>query len=76
MHHFHTRFSVAALVVELLLFRAAVEDRLRAAGSLGDAVESLEHKETQTLALVRLRDADFFDVADNGTVVNAKIGNC
>lgn len=71
VYHFHARLGVAALFVKLFLFLAAVENRLCAAGALGDRVEGSHHEEAEAFALVLLGDADLFDVADDGAVVDA-----
>lgn len=69
--HLGARVVVAAPDIKGLVLVAAVEDVLVASHIPADSVDGGEHGQAQPLALVLLRDGDFFYVTDEAAVVNA-----
>lgn len=69
--HLRTGNFETALFIKLDVVLAAVENRFPATHVLRYGVESVEHVESQPVSLLVFGDADLFNMANSGAILNA-----
>jgi hypothetical protein len=72
MAHLRTRLLKPALLIESLIMRATIQNRLVATQTDSDGVEGFDHCYTELLALKLFQDGDLFDVAYCAEVVDTE----